>query len=325
MNDFIQALSAEKVRFYLPTFKTLSAFESAKPIIKEDLYYDFPVEFLTLFNKAPHDESQMYAPLKQLITYLCDFIHAGQKKVAIQQKDEAFDLVTEMDQGIEYVLRYWIKKHFPTHKIIGEEFGQDHLDSKDYVWYIDPIDGTSNYAAGKATYCLNITCIYNGSPYLTFIGIPAEHYVYASHARQNKSIEIVKPALCSEFYSARVQDQVYFDKINSILKKDVFRTMALGYSLCKLYDGHCDVFYKANVKLWDVMAPAALLYFDQYDYWDIELQTYDGSIISPFSNNSEFLTYLNQRHKDNQRVGLFTVTKKTDSKSKQIIRECING
>ena len=193
------------------------------------------------------------------------------------------------------------------------------------VLMIDPIDGTSNYAKGRSHYCVNIGCVYQGKPFISLVAIPAENKILAANSVALQSDLSFKSAICSEFYSARLQDQAFFDQINDRLNKTIFRTMALGYSLSKMYEGHCDVFYKSNVKLWDIMAPAALLYFHQQDYWDIEIMTYEGDIFSPFSNEARYLHYLNERHQDNQRVGLFTVTKSSDPSSKQIIRECIYG
>ena len=325
MNNFVQQLNTDQCRLYLPTFKSLTPFNTAVPEKKETLFIDLPADFNNIWSTPLKKESDLLQPLTELVTYLSQLIREGQQQVAVQQKEEAFDLVTEMDQGIEYLLRFWIKKHFPDHKIIGEEFGQDSLSPNDYCWYIDPIDGTSNYAKGRSHYCVNIGCVYQGKPFISLVAIPAENKILAANSVALQSDLSFKSAICSEFYSARLQDQAFFDQINDRLNKTIFRTMALGYSLSKMYEGHCDVFYKSNVKLWDIMAPAALLYFHQQDYWDIEIMTYEGDIFSPFSNEARYLHYLNERHQDNQRVGLFTVTKSSDPSSKQIIRECIYG
>ncbi len=323
MEDLIKQLDSTTYRLYLPLFGKATSFKNAELTYKDHLYIDLPARFKELWDTPIQNEKALFEPLKTFIHYLATFVKDGQNKVDINQKDEAFDLVTEMDQGIEYILRYWINKHFPKHKVVGEEFGQDTLTPSDYCWYIDPIDGTSNYAHGKNEYCINIGCIFNGKPFLTFVALPSENIILEANTISPSQDLVFSDALCSEFYSARIKDQTLFEKINTQLKKNEFRTMALGYSLAKMYQGHCDVFYKANVKLWDIMAPAALLYFKQNDYWDIEITTYDGNTFSPFSNQENYLNYINQRHDINQRVGLFTVTKKSDSRSKHIIRECI--
>src|ERR1041384_5618683 len=58
-----------------------------------------------------------------------------------------FDPVTAADRAAETALRTLIRQHFPDHGIIGEEFGSERTDAE-YVWALDPIDGTKSFIAG---------------------------------------------------------------------------------------------------------------------------------------------------------------------------------
>lgn len=58
-----------------------------------------------------------------------------------------FDPVTEADRGAEAAMRRLITRHFPDHGIVGEEFGAEREDA-DYVWVLDPIDGTKSFISG---------------------------------------------------------------------------------------------------------------------------------------------------------------------------------
>src|SRR5215203_2471846 len=58
-----------------------------------------------------------------------------------------FDPVTEADRAGEVAMRHLIKRSFPTHGIVGEEFGAERQDAE-YVWVLDPIDGTRAFMAG---------------------------------------------------------------------------------------------------------------------------------------------------------------------------------
>src|SRR5262245_64328106 len=58
-----------------------------------------------------------------------------------------FDPVTAADRAAETVMRTLIRRTFPDHGIIGEEFGRDRADAE-YVWVLDPIDGTKSFIAG---------------------------------------------------------------------------------------------------------------------------------------------------------------------------------
>ena len=66
------------------------------------------------------------------------------RRVAIEYKGEA-DLVTEADRGSEELIRKRLKVLWPGHDIMGEEEGLIDTGS-DYRWYIDPLDGTTNFA-----------------------------------------------------------------------------------------------------------------------------------------------------------------------------------
>jgi myo-inositol-1(or 4)-monophosphatase len=58
-----------------------------------------------------------------------------------------FDPVTEADRAAETAMRALIRRNFPAHGIVGEEFGDERPDAP-YVWVLDPIDGTKSFIAG---------------------------------------------------------------------------------------------------------------------------------------------------------------------------------
>lgn len=69
-------------------------------------------------------------------------------KLGIDNKyDSGFDPVTEADRAAERAIRALISENFPTHGILGEEYGADNV-SADYLWVIDPIDGTRAFISG---------------------------------------------------------------------------------------------------------------------------------------------------------------------------------
>ncbi|MGH6677782.1 MAG: inositol monophosphatase family protein, partial [Bradyrhizobium sp.] len=74
-----------------------------------------------------------------------------------------FDPVTEADRAAEAVMRRIIKYHFPQHGIVGEEFGDERTDA-DYVWVLDPIDGTKSFIAGFPIWGTLIALLHEGTP-----------------------------------------------------------------------------------------------------------------------------------------------------------------
>jgi histidinol phosphatase-like enzyme (inositol monophosphatase family) len=83
-----------------------------------------------------------------------------------------FDPVTEADRAAEVAMRRLIKQTFPHHGLIGEEFGNDQPDA-DYVWVLDPIDGTKSFISGIPTWGTLIGLLHKGRP---IYGMMAQHY-----------------------------------------------------------------------------------------------------------------------------------------------------
>jgi histidinol phosphatase-like enzyme (inositol monophosphatase family) len=75
----------------------------------------------------------------------------------------SFDPVTEADRAAEVAMRRLIRQTFAQHGIIGEEFGDDRADAE-YVWVLDPIDGTKSFISGIPTWGCLIGLIHNGRP-----------------------------------------------------------------------------------------------------------------------------------------------------------------
>jgi histidinol phosphatase-like enzyme (inositol monophosphatase family) len=74
-----------------------------------------------------------------------------------------FDPVTEADRAGEAAMRHLIKRTFPTHGIVGEEFGAEGAEAE-YVWVLDPIDGTKAFMAGLPLWGTLIGLLRGGAP-----------------------------------------------------------------------------------------------------------------------------------------------------------------
>ena len=85
--------------------------------------------------------------------------------IGIDDKGPAgrFDPVTAADRAAEQAMRTMIKRNFPEHGIIGEEFGNDRADAE-YVWVLDPIDGTKSFIAGMPVWGTLIALTRIGEP-----------------------------------------------------------------------------------------------------------------------------------------------------------------
>jgi histidinol phosphatase-like enzyme (inositol monophosphatase family) len=82
---------------------------------------------------------------------------------------KGFDPVTEADKGAERVIRALIAERYPDHGVIGEEYGEDRPDAE-WVWVLDPVDGTRAFIAGLPLWTTLIGLRHEGAPVLGSIG-----------------------------------------------------------------------------------------------------------------------------------------------------------
>ncbi len=80
-----------------------------------------------------------------------------------KNKGGRYDPVTEADRAAEVAMRRMIERQFPDHGIIGEEFGVKNADAE-YVWVLDPIDGTKAFISGLPTWGVLIGLLHQGRP-----------------------------------------------------------------------------------------------------------------------------------------------------------------
>jgi myo-inositol-1(or 4)-monophosphatase len=101
-----------------------------------------------------------------------DFIRPlfGQPGLAVETKSDQSP-VTAADRGAEELIRGLIAKKYPTHGIIGEEFGSDRADAE-FVWMLDPVDGTKSFITGVPLWGTLIALLHRGQPVLGCIHQP---------------------------------------------------------------------------------------------------------------------------------------------------------
>ncbi len=97
------------------------------------------------------------------------------------------DLVTQADHESERFLINAIQKHFPEHAIIAEESGE-WAGSQDHQWFIDPLDGTLNYAHGVPIYCVSIGYAYQGKMELGVVYDPNRDEFFCAQRRQGATL-----------------------------------------------------------------------------------------------------------------------------------------
>ena len=184
-------------------------------------------------------------------------------KITNKLKGKGYDPVTSADKTFEKFIRREIKKKFPNHQIIGEEFGHEKSKS-DFSWIIDPIDGTRSFVIGNPTWSNLISLNYKGEPILGLANFPIlkKYYfntssksAYVVENGRKRKIKVNKNILfpnvklsCAFNGGLSLKKQ---KKIPYILKIMQFPcTDALSYA--HLAEGKIDVVIQAVNKIWDI-------------------------------------------------------------------------
>jgi fructose-1,6-bisphosphatase/inositol monophosphatase family enzyme len=98
------------------------------------------------------------------------YFGADAAALAVELKADA-TIVTRADREAEALMRKLIAKRFPEHGIIGEEYGEERADAE-FVWSLDPIDGTISFASASPLFGTQIALLHNGEPVLGAINQP---------------------------------------------------------------------------------------------------------------------------------------------------------
>jgi myo-inositol-1(or 4)-monophosphatase len=105
---------------------------------------------------------------------------AGPRTVEYKDKLRR-DPVTDADTAAEGYLREAIRARFPNHAILGEEGAEGETGAGEWLWALDPLDGTANYAAGLPIFAVSVAVLRDGAPVVGCIGVPGMNALY--HAR----------------------------------------------------------------------------------------------------------------------------------------------
>ena len=111
--------------------------------------------------------------------------HGLEDKGAAQGLD--FDPVTAADRGAEAAIRQAIAQRFPDHGVLGEEYGEDRADAE-FVWVLDPIDGTRGFIAGIPLWTTLIALRWRGEPVIGLIGQPYLDEIFVGTALGSRLI-----------------------------------------------------------------------------------------------------------------------------------------
>ena len=177
------------------------------------------------------------------------------------------DLVTEVDHLSEELLLGAIQRDFPGHHIFSEETGVIQ-GSDEHVWYIDPLDGTVNYAHHIPIFCVSIAYAFRGTLTLGAVYDPMRDEMFLAERgkgahlngrplRVSSTTELQKSLLVTGFpYTAWDTPQDNFDNFVKFgkLSRGVRRLGSAAIDLCYVAAGRFDGFWEMALNPWDVAA-----------------------------------------------------------------------
>ena len=192
-------------------------------------------------------------------------------KVNYKLKGKA-NLVTAADLASQKIILNLIKKNFPAHDYIAEENGTK-LSGSDYVWVIDPIDGTTNFAHTLPQCSISIALFYRGTPVLGGVKNPITGETFL--ARKGKGATLNGKKIHVSATSRLAQSLLVtgfpydrFSHMPQLLKHlelflnachDVRRLGSAALDLCWVAAGRLDGYWEQSLRPWDVAAGTLIL------------------------------------------------------------------
>jgi myo-inositol-1(or 4)-monophosphatase len=187
------------------------------------------------------------------------------------RKKGRIDLITAYDLRCEELIRKRLAAAFPDHAIVGEE-GEDQGGGP-YVWYVDPLDGTTNFAHGHPFFCVSIGLCHGPEPLVGVVAAPALAVTWTAGrglgaTRNGRPCRVsqcgdLADALCATGfpYDRQETDDDNTTEHRAFLKhtQGIRRCGSAAIDLALVADGTYDVYWEQRLSAWDMSAGACLV------------------------------------------------------------------
>ncbi len=191
----------------------------------------------------------------------------------IQEKGRPGDLVTEADKQAESAVLKVLKRHLPDHAILAEESGKVGGENQQYLWAIDPLDGTTNYAHGYPIFAVSIGLIIEGVPQVGVVYNPSRDELYRAakglgatcnrlRIQVSQTSELNKSLLVTGFaYDRRETKDNNYKEFCYLthLTQGVRRGGSASVDLTDVACGRLDGYWERGLSPWDITAGIVIL------------------------------------------------------------------
>lgn len=214
-------------------------------------------------------------------------------RVRISRKDRN-DFVTEVDEACERVIIETLTQAYPSHGFLGEESGLTGVSAaakaSEYVWVIDPLDGTTNFIHGMPVYCVSIGLLHKGQVTQAVVYDPSRDELFVASKGKgaflnDRRIRVSKQdrlegALVGTGFPFKRQAQIdlYLSMFKEISEKaaGLRRPGAAAIDLAYVAAGRYDAFFEMGLMPWDAAAGSLLI-------------TEAGGFVGNFKGESDYL------------------------------------
>jgi len=181
------------------------------------------------------------------------------------------DLVTQADKRSERAIVAKISQYFPDHSISAEE-GLGHVRSREFLWHVDPLDGTTNFAHKYPCFSVSIALAQNGSVLAGVVFNPISNELFAAAlgqgaTRNGKKISVSEVAtlstslLCTGFpvHKRRASNNIQYYYHFTLRSHGVRRDGSAALDLASVACGRFDGFWEFGLNAWDTAAGVLLV------------------------------------------------------------------
>jgi len=212
------------------------------------------------------------------------------ESVRVSQK-QVNDFVTEVDQAAEQAIIDILLTAYPGHAIWAEESGRTHgAQDSDYVWIIDPLDGTTNFIHGLPVYCVSIALAVKGKVEQAVIYDPSRNDLFTAtrgrgaflndrRLRVSKRVRLQECLISTGFPFRQGDDfNTYLRMMGDVMQRTagLRRPGAAALDLAYVAAGFTDGFFETGLQPWDVAAGSLLV-------------TEAGGLVGNFTGEADFL------------------------------------